>query len=212
MEKITYVGLERCDYIYHLANILSLQGSVLVIDNSYNLDLIDAVSTTGTREIREWRNIVYAYDIDLQLTDVSAYDYVLLYAGMAFEASDFENDTLTLVMPDYTHTALQTLVDKLPSDLSNPIFILRDQCSKKLTNKSIAQMLDIPKKNIVGYIPVNTTDMAAYVTLTHNHYANIRALSEDMYEALNYVIAKLFDVEGDKRKLDRIMKEATKLK
>lgn len=211
MKKITYVGLERCDFVYHLANILSLQGTVLVIDNSYNLDLIDAVST-DTREIREWRNIVYAHDINIKETDISAYDYVVIYAGSAFETDDFCDNDMTLIMPDYIHSSLSRLENKMPEDISNPVYIMRDYCNKKFTLKSIAHFLNVNKKEIAGWIPFNTTDMSAYIALTHNHYSNLKNVSEEMLEALSYVVAQIFEIEGDKRKLDRVLKAATKIK
>lgn len=212
MEKITYVGLERCDFVYHLANILSLQGSVLVIDNSYNLDLIDAISTTGEREIREWRNIVYVNDVDLMLTDVSDYDYVLVYAGMAFEPSDFEDNIATLIMPDYTKTSIMALSAKMPKEISNPIYIMRDNCTKKFSIKSISQLLNMSPKEITGWINLDANDMGAYVSLTHNHYSNIKAVSSDMNEALRFVAARILDIEGDNKKIERVMKAATKIK
>lgn len=212
MEKITYVGLERCDFVYHLANILSLQGNVLVIDNSFSLDLIDAISTTGEREIREWRNVVYAHDVDLERTDISDYQYVIVYAGMAFESTDFEDNTLTLIMPDYTKTSIMALSDKMPSNISNPVYIMRDNCTKKFSIKSIAQLLNMSPKEITGWINLDANDMGAYVSLTHNHYSNIKSLSNDMLEALKYVASKILGIEGDTKTIERVMKAATKIK
>ena len=212
MKKITYVGLERCDFVYHLANILSLQGNVLVIDNSYNLDLIDAISTTGEREIREWRNIVYVHDVDVERTDLSDYQYVLVYAGMAFEQSDFEGNAFTLVMPDYTKTSIMALADKMPKTISNPIYIMRDNCTKKFTVKSVAQLLNMHPREITGWIDFNPIDMGSYISLTHNHYSNIKSLSDNMMDALRYVTGKVLDIEGDTKTIERVMKAAKKIK
>jgi len=212
MEKITYVGIERCDFVYHLANILSLQGNVLVVDNSFALDLIDAISTTGKREVREWRNIVYAHDVDLKNTDVSDYQYVIVYAGMAFENADFEDNSLTLIMPDYTKPSITALSDRLPDNISNPVYIMRDNCTKKFSIKSIAQLLNMSPKEISGWINLDIHDMGSYVSLTHNHYSNVKSLSNNMLEALKFVASKVLGVEGDTKTIDRVMKAATKIK
>mgnify|MGYP003329542529 CR=1 FL=1 len=98
MKKITYIGLERCDFIYHLATILSLQGNVLINDRSVSLDLIKSVSPYDDLNERvDWRNIVTVKDADTDNSDVSDFEYVIDYVGMYFEEKDFYNNTLTLM-------------------------------------------------------------------------------------------------------------------
>lgn len=208
MTKITYVGAERCDFVYHLSVILSLQGSVLVIDNSYSLDLIDAVSTDGTRDIREWRKITYAKDIDLKKTDVSDFDYVIVYAGLNSSENDTSEDNFTLIMPDFTKKALDACKD-LP-DMAKPIYLFRDLCSKKFTAKSTAVYLDVKRTDILGAIKLVPEDIAAYIALTHNHFCNVKSLSDEMQEALMAVIEIIFNV--DERKAGKIIKAAKKVK
>lgn len=210
MTKITYVGLERCDFVYHLATLLSLQGRVLVIDNSYGLDLIDTVSTDGTREKKEWKNITYVADVDAQKTDTTPYEYVIVYAGYAVEENNVIDDNFTLVMPDFTKTGLE-LMYNLP-DMAKPIYILRDKATKKFTAKSLAAMMNIEAKDIEGAIPLNTQDISSYYSLTHNHQANVSSLSDDMIEALKYVIGEVFEISGDERRLNKIIKHAKKVK
>ena len=210
MTKITYVGLERCDFVYHLALILSLQGSVLVIDNSYNLDLIDAVSTDGTREEREWKNIVFAADVDLSQTDVSDFEYVIVYAGLATKENSIAEDNFTLIMPDFSSMALNAVKDL--GDMANPIYIFRDKCTKKYTAKSLAMLLGINRKEIVGAMNLNSQDMSAYVSLTHNHISNIKNLSDEMVESLKYVVGEVFGISGDYKKINKIIKHAKKVK
>ncbi len=210
MTKITYVGLERCDFVYHLALILSLQGSVLVIDNSYNLDLIDAVSTDGTREMREWKNIVFAADVDLKTTDTSDFEYVLVYAGLATKENSVAEDNFTLIMPDFTKMAIEAVKDL--DDMAKPIYIFRDKCTKKYTAKSLAMLLGINRKDIVGAMNVSAQDLGAYVSLTHNHYSNVKFLSDEMVESLKYVIGEIFGIGNDYKKINKIIKHAKKVK
>lgn len=212
MEKITYVGLERCDFVYHLANILSLHGSVLVADNSYNLDLIDTVSIDGTREPRELRNIIYASDVDIWDTDLSKFDFVIVYAGMAFDEKDFAGNKLVCVMPDYTKQSLERFKDGVLNNSTSDLMIIpRDYCNTKFTTKSLAKYLDIDCKEIIGHIEYNVQDMKSYISLTHNSKANIKSISYDMHDALAFVVSKVLDVTDSKR-IKNLMKDATKIK
>lgn len=210
MAKITYVGLERADFVYHLAIILSLQGSVLVCDNSYSLDLIDSISTTGTREAREWKKIVFAANVDLNETDTSEYEYVLVYAGLAVEENSVMDDDFTLIMPDFSKMALDAVKD-LP-DMNEPIYIFRDLVGKKFTEKSVSILLDIDKKDIVGAMKFSEQDLASYVAFTHNHHTNISTISDEMLEALKYVTGKIFGISGENRKINKIISHAKKVK
>ena len=194
MKKITYIGLERCDVVYHLANVLSLQGKVLVVDNSYSADLIRSVSVDGSLGMREWRNVVYMCDVDLKRTDLTEFEYVIDYLGLAFTEDDLLDNDINLIMPDFTLEAL-TRVKELPARINNPIYILRDQCNKKFT----------------AWITLSVSDLASYIALTHNHISNIKTLSNDFVTAISYIASKVFEVE-DEKKMDKIMAAARKIK
>lgn len=215
MKQIAYVGLDRCDFIYHLANILSLQGTVLVVDNSIGHDLIDSVSVDGTRQMREWRNIVYASDIDVAKSNTESYAFVLVYMGMTFGMEDLEGNDYLLVMPDYTAQSIAKIKDGIPADLlsgEGTMIILRDNCSKRLTQKSVAQYIGIHPKKIVGYIALDRDDMGAYVSLGYNHYCNVKALSQDMIEALKFVSGVILGISDDSKTQAKVMAAATKIK
>lgn len=215
MKQITYVGLDRCDFVYHLANVLSLQGPVLVIDNSARHDLIDSVSVDGTRQMREWRNVVYAADVDAVKSNTDSYAFVLVYVGMTFGAEDLKDNDYLLVMPDYLSHALSKIKDGIPAELlsgEGTMIILRDYCSKRLTQKSVAQLLGIHPKKIVGYVPLDKDDMGAYVSLSYNHYCNVKALSQDMTEALKYVSGVILGISDDAKTQAKVMAAAAKIK
>ena len=210
MKKITYIGLERCDVVYHLANVLSLQGKVLVVDNSYSADLIRSVSVDGSLGMREWRNVVYMCDVDVKRTDLTEFEYVIDYLGLAFTEDDLLDNDINLIMPDFTLEAL-TRVKELPARINNPIYILRDQCNKKFTAKSVATLLGVHPKEIAGWITLSVSDLASYIALTHNHISNIKTLSNDFVTAISYIASKVFEVE-DEKKMDKIMAAARKIK
>ena len=215
MKQITYVGLERGDLVYHLANVLSLQGSVLVVDNSVRHDLIDSVSVDGTRNQREWRNIVYVSDVDVAKSNTESYNYVIVYAGMDFEEGDLEGNDYLLVMPDYTAQALDIIKNKIPSELlsdEGTMIILRDNCTKRLTQKSVAHNIGIHPKKIVGSVAFDREDMSAYVSLSYNHYCNVKALSTDMTDALQYVSSVILGIADDAKAQTKVMAAAAKIK
>jgi len=215
MKQIAYVGLDRCDFVYHLANILSLQGTVLVVDNSIRHDLIDSVSVDGTRQMREWRNIVYAADIDVAKSNTDSYAYVLVYVGMEFDGADLDGNDYLLVMPDYAAQNITKVKNGIPTELlsgEGTMIILRDYCSKRLTQKSVAQFIGIHPKKIVGYIPLDKDDMGASVSLSYNHYCNVKALSQDMTEALKYVSGVILGISDDAKTQAKVMAAATKIK
>lgn len=213
MEKIMYIGLERCDFVYHLATILSLQGNVLINDRSETLELIKTLSPyEDLDEQVEWRNMIFVKDKDLNNSDLSEFEYVIDYAGMNFEEKDFYNNTLTLIMPGFSKYDIKELSKKKPANVSNPMIILRDACSKKYTHKSIAVMLDVSPKEILGFIPLSAQDMGNYVALTHNRIASITNLSPEFTEGLEFVSAKILGIEGDTRKIRKVFKAAQKIK
>lgn len=213
MEKITYIGLERCDFIFQVAKALSLQGEVLINDRSESLELLKTLSPYEDLSTQvEWRNILIVKDKDLRLSDVSAFTYVIEYVGMNFEEKDFYNNKVTLIMPDFSKYSISKLEKILPVNVSNPIYILRDACSKKYTQKSIATYLSIHPKEITGFIPLSIEDQSSYVTLTHNRNVGLKNLSEEFKEGLEYVIAKIFDIENDARKIKKIIKVVEKIK
>ena len=96
------------------------------------------------------------------------------------------------------------------------MFILRDACSKKYTQKSIAALLQVSPKEILGFIPLSATDMGNYIILTHNRRnttnISISNLSPEFIEGLEFVSAKLLEIEGDTRKIKKVFKAAQKIK
>lgn len=209
-KKILYVGIERCDFVYYLSAVLSLKGSVLVADNSLSGDLFLSVCKKKDENVAEWRNVTCARNLDVQASDTSAYDYIITYAGFAIDKEDFEADTLALIMPDYTDLSLSRLEECLPAMIAHPLYVLRDYCTKKVTDKSIAQRLYISPSDIAGHIELSTTDIQAYIALTHNGRHSIKGASETMVEAITYVVAHIF--ETTQKVAVKLVADARKIK
>lgn len=194
-KRIVYVGLERGDFPYYLATVLSMTGNIIVIDNSHAGDLFRAVNKTDDA-IYESGNITYVRNLDVTASKKSLesdYDIVLIYAGADTDETYFDGSDLTLfVMPDYTKTSLD-MIASIPYDLSSEdaVIIMRDYCSKKFSEKSISVLFGVTSDRISGKIPLSLQDIAAYISLTHNGKQNIRGLSSDMQEAITYAVAKV---------------------
>lgn len=195
-KRIVYVGLERGDFIYYLASVLSVTAKILVADNSVTGDLFKAVNKSDDT-VYEYRNITYVRNLDIAASDMdnaeNSYDYILIYAGQDVEDVYFESSDLhVLAMPDCTKASIDT-VAAIPYDLSSDetIIIMRDYCNKKISEKSLSVMLNVNAGKIAGKMMLSLQDIASYIALTHNGKQNVKGISDDMRAALTYVVAQI---------------------
>ncbi len=213
-KRIVYVGMERGDFPYYLATVLSTTESILVIDNSYAGDLFRAVNKTDDTTY-ESGNVTYVRNLDVAASEKSLesdFDLVLIYAGTNIDDAYFAGSDLTVfVMPDYTKPSLD-MAASIPYDLSseNVVIIMRDYCSKKISEKSVSILFGVTPDKISGKIPLSLQDIAAYVSLTHNGKQNIRGLSDDMQEAITYAVAKVSAL--DRKSAAKALTAAKKMK
>lgn len=213
-KRIVYVGMERGDFAYYLATVLSTTESILVIDNSYAGDLFRAVNKTDDTTY-ESGNVTYVRNLDVAASEKSLesdFDLVLIYAGTNIDDAYFAGSDLTVfVMPDYTKPSLD-MAASIPYDLSseNVVIIMRDYCSKKISEKSVSILFGVTPDKISGKIPLSLQDIAAYVSLTHNGKQNIRGLSDDMQEAITYAVAKVSAL--DRKSAAKALTAAKKMK
>lgn len=201
-KRIIYVGQEKADIVYYLSQILSAQGNVLAVDNSFAGDLFTCVNKDESESVCEIHAVTYIRNMDLA-SDTSAYDYVLVYAGQnnSDEALYTDSRATYLVMPDYTKPCLDML-SKLPINLSsdNVLIIMRDMCSKKISIKGLATIAGVSPKKILGTIAYSGTDHAAYVSLTHNGEQKIKGTSDNMQLALNFITTQLLGISEKESK------------
>lgn len=214
-KRIVYVGMERGDFPYYLATVLSTTESILVIDNSYAGDLFRAVNKTDDTTSYESGNVTYVRNLDVSASEKnleSGFDLVLIYAGTNIDETYFAGSDLTVfVMPDYTKPSLD-MAASIPYDLSseNVVIIMRDYCSKKISEKSVSILFGVTPDKISGKIPLSLQDIAAYVSLTHNGKQNIRGLSDYMQEAITYAVAKVSAL--DRKSAAKAVTAAKKMK
>ena len=147
--------------------------------------------------------------------NTDSYAYVLVYVGMEFDEADLEGNDYLLVMPDFSAQSITKIKNGIPAELlsgEGTMIILRDYCSKRLTQKSVAQFMGIHPKKIVGYVTLDRDDVGAYLSLGYNHYCNVKALSQDMTEAIKYVSAVILGISDDSKTQAKVMAAATKIK
>ena len=224
-KKIVYVGLEQCDIVYHLATVLSLKSEkLIVVDDSLSHDLFKSVCKDPDAYVYEWRNIIFARDIDLWKSDeIYDADYIIEYAGMNYEQqfkdrasikeeSVNDKQVLWLVMPDYTHTGVQaaTQIAASRSENDEVMYIPRNFCTNKITDKSLAIIMGITPTEIDGHIPFDVTDMAAYVALTHNGHQNIKGISATTLEAITFITSKV--CKADVKAVKKMISDAKKIR
>ena len=210
MLRIIYNGITRSDFVYYLSRILSLKSNrVIVNDISKDHDLFKAVSKDSKDSILEWRNIVYVKDMIEEESALNEDDIYVEYRGLEVIETEFEaEDTYHLIMPDYTYQGTE-LVKKINPE-GKAIYILRDYCSRQITDKDFALACGLDKEEVAGHIELDAKDLAMYQAFTYNGKQSFTNASADMYMALEYVISTVLLIkEKDIRKL---IKKANKLK
>lgn len=221
--KLVYMGEERCDFIYYLSLIASKTANkVVVVDDSITKDLFDSVSKGECENVFEWYNILFVKDVDVwNSEETKDADYVLVYAGknkdhemknyVPREDEELEDrSVIYLLMPNYTKKSIEDVSNITVGDTDKVICIPRDFCSKKITDKSLSFLMGISEDDIVGNIPLNTEDMAAYVALTHNGHQSIKGASDVTREALKYLVCTLLDM--DEKKAKKLIASTKKMK
>lgn len=213
-KRLIYFGSEKCDFIFYMATVLSIKGSVLVIDNSHKGDLYEVISALQHEPVIEKRGITYVRDVSSK-SNLKDFDYIVVYAGKNVEENEeflqTEDEIMIVAMPDYTSPVLTAISSiSYPLDGDDVVFIMRDRCSKKLSEKNISIILGISPKKIEGVLNLNMKDEAAYVALSHNGFQSIKGVSDDMQTAITFVTSKFFDT--DEKYANKIVAKAKKIK
>lgn len=224
-KKIIYAGLEQCDVVYHLATILSLSSNkVVVVDDSIRKDLFMSMTKEEDTNIYEWRNIIFVKNVDLwKSEEMKDADYIIEYAGMNphhefmdriidKEESSEDKKALWLMMPDYTYFGVNVAVKVAMGrkDNDDMLYIPRNFCTKKVTDKSLAILMGVEPSEIAGHIPFDATDMASYVALTHNGHQNIKGISDTMLQAITYIVSQILHV--DEKRAKKAVAKAKKIR
>ncbi len=189
MIRLIYNGLERCDFIYYLSLLIADKSTTVVVnDTSISGDLFE-LFPAGDEQYFEYKNIIFTRNLDeiASFEALSGVDYYVEYRGMNLVNLGTTPNTFHVIMPDYTKKGVDLAADLRPE--GDTLYILRDFCSKKVTDRSFALAAGLLPSAIVGHIPLNAEDMASYTALTINGHHKFTNLSEEMNNALIYAYA-----------------------
>lgn len=200
---ITFSGVEKCDFLYYTAKTLSqTEKTVLVVDNSYRKDMFESVDNYRGAETVERQNIIYIPNVIYSEEFFDNFDYVLIYMGMAIDKKICKKSDLNYVFCDYTPYTIRKIKEQLDEELSNCRIIMRDKATGKISEKAIAHQLEIPIHHILGFIPYDIKDYAAYTALLYNGKQKIAGLTPNFMDALEYITGEILDITAkDARKL-----------
>lgn len=191
---ISFSGLERCDFAYYIAKTLAAKANVLVIDNSYNADLFDAVDCFIENFAVQKGSITFIKNVAFSRELFDQFDYVVIYQGMNIDKKSMYESDFSFILPDYTPYSLKQF-SELEEDLLNKSeIIMRDKVSGKINEKTVLEFLKISKDNLIGFIPYDEKDYSYYISLAYNGRQKIQGLSPNYVDALAYVITKVMDV------------------
>ena len=191
---IIYLGLEKCDIVYHLGMSLGAKYKVLICDNSLSGDLFSSINKSADA-FCSLAGVDYVKEVSP--IGIDEYDYVLVYAGERMEKEYLSySGALFLLMPQCSWQGLSAIRDlHFPYNDLKHILIIREYFTSGITSKSISVLLDTPPDMIDGRIAVSAEDQEAYLSLSHNGQLSPRRLSQDAREALIYILSTLEGID-----------------
>lgn len=203
------VGSERCDYLYYLVKIGLMAGKrIMVIDNSYEHAFFDLVQKDDNETIIVTDSLIACCDYRIrkeQMKDM--FDVVYVWLGHNYNGvSDYEADcTIYLTSPERAEISYaKKAFEKTQSQNEmQRIFILRDQCSRKVTAQSAKKLCGMTTDGTFE-IPWSVDDYAAYVGLTHNRSATFKSLSSALYDLILDLSLLIYEIP--EKTLKRMMK------
>jgi len=199
-----FTGLERSDFVYFMAKLLSGEGSVLVIDNSVSGDLYNAVNIFDDSYAVEKEYVNYARNIKPSWILFNKFDFVLLYLGNNYDEKLMRDIKKVFVMPDYTPAELSRFTSLDPKTKKVCSLIMRDKASNRISDRAVPEMLDINPVQFKGTISYDREDYCAYLSFVYDGNQKLKNLSPNYMEALAYVLASILRVSTSEAK--RIIK------
>ena len=202
MIRLIYNGLERCDFIYYLSLLLAGKSTQIVVnDTSISGDLFKIFNIPeDSEQYFEYKNIIFTRNLDeiASFEALNGIDYYIEYRGLNVVNNGTTPNTFHLIMPNYTKEGVD-MVSDLKSE-GDAMYIPRDFCSRKVTDKSLALTAGLVPSWILGHISLSAEDMSSYYALTINGQHKFTHLSDDMNNALVYVFATV-TMTGEKEAL-----------
>lgn len=210
MKKIYYNGIERCDFVYDLALVLSqCAPRVILNDVSQSQDLSKSIIREEDTTY-DWRNILFTKKMNEKKSTFDPNDIYIEYRGKNIVVEDdghVSKDTVHLIMPDYTKKEIEIISTIDPE--GEGIYIMRDYCGG-LSDRDISLACNITADVIAGHIELDANDIALYQALTMNGSQPFYKCSKDMKMALSYVLVKVLGVTS--KEANKLVKTGSKLK
>ncbi len=187
---ITICGVERPDFAYYVATLLSKTDGgcdVLVVDNSRQLELFLSVKSSSGEVARQDR-ITFVHDRKLNDEAALSFAYIVCFLGTQPDEEILSYSDAVCIMTDYMIGSNNTTVaySKILSDIkyggmSRIIFI--NKPSGKFQEKVFLKSLYIKTYDPL-VIWMSDKDMAGLMSLEINGRFRIGRTSQDMREAV----------------------------
>ena len=206
---ISFVGMERCDVINYLTNMLkSKKIRTLVIDNSCSHDLFNSLNKPdNTTDYVEQGRIVFMRNKCVEPTDLGAFekfDVVVIYHGLNVNYDMvFISDYLVIQMNYLPHTVCSmrecmNLKELMTLPQENILYLYRDKGSTKVSEAQIRKLLDIPVVENEQIIFYDEGNYSAYLNFLWNGSQETKGVSNEMKALISMLQGWL--VGADKKK------------
>lgn len=202
---ISYVGLERCDFVYYLQKLLAgLNKNVLLIDNSESHDLIITMAKFTGDEVVQRKRTTFLKDRKIG-GPITMFDYVIIYHGLNPDSEMIAQSDDVICCLTYDKIMLEKIKFAVElAEITKPCHIIwRDKTSNKISEKNEeARLRLISKTHHIA--PLDLVDMSMYVSLTHNGSQSLKKAKSELITAVQNITC---DITGFKSSdIKRIIK------
>lgn len=201
MDKvISFSGVERGEFVYYIAAMISKSGkAVMVIDNSFSNDIYGAVSDFTECGTVTKQNIAYVKNACFDKEYVEEFDYVLIWQGMNINMDVILQCDESYLLPNYTPSCMNACKKLFEDkDLITAIFMRDSVMSNKITEKSVAGFLEIPEEKIMGIMTHDSKDYEAYLSFLYNGRHKFKSLTPGYNDCLKTAITLILGEEEKK--------------
>jgi len=206
---IAFIGLERCDMVFILSEVLHLsRKNSLIIDNSIDGDLFSIIAEKDV-EVADRGRCEFIRMVDYSPEVFCEYDHVIAYEGFNPSYEILENADTIYAVTDYNYTRISRLSEILANiseeKRKTTMIILRDKQQQKRSDKDIIRLLENTDiHHCIGSIPVSRMDNIRYENFTHDKKLSVKGMSSEFKEIITYIVARtLQKTEKQARKLLR---------
>lgn len=208
---ISFTGIDHPDVVYFLGKLLSVNSTVLVIDNSERHNLYrDIHAGRGDDIIITGKT---AYMFDTALSDAfSEFDYVIIYHGMKPDADLWKASSKRILMVDSDANNLSDIKTGLQKvsvkDMMDVMFC--DLMYSKVTEENIVHILNIGGRTTdnVYNLPFDPDNIEILQMLEYNGKHAVKDITAGMSELLKDLYGTLTGTELKPRDFRKLIKAA----